>query len=170
MGPLLFAGVGAGSNCRGEPVTLNLSVIQAPLVKDLFSRPTCNFARNGSFHRSTPQTQTLSPNTGPPAPRRPPPAGERDGPSCPGGSVCDKDSCPLGFPCAKRQATGCVVRSGLPVWQTSRTIERSGNQRHDREGVLCSPSPLRGEHDKRNPFPRVPRPAAPGRATRGYDP
>ena len=65
MGPLLFAGVGAGLNCRGEPVTLNLSVIHALLVKDLFSRPTCNFARNGSFHRSAPQTQTLSPSTGP---------------------------------------------------------------------------------------------------------
>ena len=46
---------------------------------------------------------------------------------------------------AKRQATGCVARRGLAVWQSARTIEKSGNQRHDprcgrdlrREGVLC---------------------------------
>ena len=38
---------------------------------------------------------------------------------------------------AKRQATESVARSGLAVWQTPRTIERSGNQRHDRQGVFC---------------------------------
>ena len=38
---------------------------------------------------------------------------------------------------AKRQATGKVARSGLAVWQTARTVERRGNQRHDREGGLC---------------------------------